>query len=183
MSGAYQAEPPAPDPLVPVAAADRVDIRGRRVIVGQAGLGWRADLRADSPVEQRGRVYVPVLTEHDWYRAEAEQVEVFAPLVAIERVWVEWHGQPTSRPTGAAPPVRHPVPVAEDRHVTGRRIVHLGPQSGRVSRDLRAVSEPHAEPDGSAVLLVVTELDWYRWTWTGRTPRAMSVAADQVWTE
>jgi hypothetical protein len=38
---------------------------------------------------QTSRTYVPVLAEHEWYRAESERTEVFAPLVPIERVWIE----------------------------------------------------------------------------------------------
>ena len=60
--------------------------------IGLPGLGWRGDLRADEKVVQGSRTYVPVMPEHEWYRAEAEQIEVFAPLVPVERVWVEETG-------------------------------------------------------------------------------------------
>jgi len=67
-------------------------LRGRRVIIGLPGHGWRGDLRADEKVVQGSRTYVPVMSEGEWYRAEAEQTEVFAPLVPVERVWVEEYG-------------------------------------------------------------------------------------------
>jgi hypothetical protein len=59
------------------------------VLIGVPGVGFRGDLRADNPVVQGGRTFAPVLTEHDYYRSELEQIEVFAPLVPIDRIWVE----------------------------------------------------------------------------------------------
>src|SRR6476659_6612379 len=79
----------APGAIVPLPAGAAGDLRGQRVIVGVPGLGFRNDLRGDEPVVQGSRTYVPVLPEQEWYRAESEQTEVFAPLVPIERVWVE----------------------------------------------------------------------------------------------
>jgi hypothetical protein len=35
-------------------------------------------------VVQGSRTYVPIIPEHEWYRAEADQVEVFAPLIPVE---------------------------------------------------------------------------------------------------
>src|SRR5919112_6354368 len=67
-------------------------LRGRRVLIGLPGHGWRGDLRADEKVVQGSRTYVPVMSEAEWYRAEAEQTEVFAPLVPVERVWAEEYG-------------------------------------------------------------------------------------------
>ncbi len=62
------------------------------MLIGLPGHGWRGDLRADEKVVQGSRTYVPVMPEAEWYRAEAEQTEVFAPLVPVERVWVEEYG-------------------------------------------------------------------------------------------
>ena len=87
--------PEPPRPIAPVPAAGREDLRGRRVLVGHPGLGWRGDLRADAAVVQGARTYIPVLTEQEWYRAELEQMETFAPLVPVDRVWAEL---PTDRP-------------------------------------------------------------------------------------
>ncbi|BCJ59831.1 hypothetical protein Jiend_32530 [Micromonospora endophytica] len=100
-------QPPRPIEVLP--AAGRVELRGRRVLVGLPGLGWRGDLRADERVVQNSRTYVPVIPEHEWYRAESDQVEVFAPLVPVERVWVETVGSrtPTTAPEGAASDSSH----------------------------------------------------------------------------
>nr|BFE67313.1 hypothetical protein GCM10020092_006140 [Actinoplanes digitatis] len=81
--------PEPPRPVVPTPAIMGGRLRGRRVLIGLPGHGWRGDLRADEKVVQGSRTYVPVMPEAEWYRAEAEQTEVFAPLVPVERVWVE----------------------------------------------------------------------------------------------
>src|SRR3982750_633265 len=78
-----------PRPIVPTPATMSGQLRGRRVLIGLPGHGWRGDLRADEKVVQGSRTYVPVMPEAEWYRAEAERTEVFAPLVPVERVWVE----------------------------------------------------------------------------------------------
>src|SRR6185295_5046808 len=123
-------------------------LRGRRVIIGLPGHGWRADLRADEKVVQGSRTYVPVMVESEWYRAEAEQTEVFAPLVPIERVWVEEFGIAGSFPAepGMAsklvsldePPRREPIAALDAHTLTGRRVVELR-NDGNERRDLRAV--------------------------------------------
>jgi hypothetical protein len=173
-----------PDPIVPVPARLWPDIRGERVIVGRADLGWRGDLRADSPVTQDGRTFVPVLTEHDWYRSEAEQIEVFAPLVPASRVWVETVQRGLPPDDDRAPVVRRAVPIDEVPWVVGRRVVCLAPGAPPAfHRARRAVSEVYRTADQSAAVLVVTEIEWYRWTWTGRTPKAMEMPAEQVWIE
>src|SRR4051812_3712961 len=81
-----------PRPVVPIPANMGGQLRGQRVLIGLPGHGWRADLRADEKVIQGSRTYVPVMPEAEWYRAEAEQTEVFAPLVPIDRVWIEDYG-------------------------------------------------------------------------------------------
>lgn len=172
-----------PEPIVAVRAAQWPDVRGQRVVVGRAGLGWRRDLRADSLVVQDGRTFVPVLTEHDWYRAEAEDVEVFAPLVPVSRVWVETPAAEV-RVDGAGPDARWPVPIDQKTSVTGMRVVYLAPAPTPVfERDWRAVSDVRQLPGGRSTLLVVHELEWYRWAWTGRMPKAMEIPADNTWTE
>src|SRR5438874_13195928 len=108
-----------PRPIIPVPATAVGSLRGRRLIIGSPGLGWRSDLRGDSAVVNATRTFVPVLAEQDWYRAESEEIEVFAPLVPIDRVWVAMVGgsddvQP--RPQGIfldSPPSQAPVPAEE----------------------------------------------------------------------
>jgi hypothetical protein len=171
-----------PRPIVYLRASTIADPRGMRAVVGSRTLGWRGDLRADGPVMQQGRTYVPVLTEHDWYRAEAEQVEVFAPLVPIERVWVETPGDyASSDPNG--PSALLPVPAVQERRIAGRRVVHVSPGGGETEeRDLRAVNEVTADGYESKIL-VANESDWYRWAWAGKIAPARSLSTHELWVE
>ncbi|HET8682402.1 MAG TPA: hypothetical protein VFM54_11085 [Micromonosporaceae bacterium] len=178
--------------MVPAPATGQRELRGRRVVVGLPGVGWRADLRGDDPVVQGSRTYVPVLAEHEWYRAEAEQIEVFAPLVPIERVWVETLEEPAPDRAGPVPPPRPPasldapvrrdaVPVRDAHPVTGLRVVRLTEQGEQ--RDLRAVTEEYVGADGDSYVRVANELDWYRWAWSGQFPRTMEVPVGSLWAE
>jgi hypothetical protein len=184
----------SPEPIVPVPAASQIELRGKRVIVGVAGRGWRADLRSDSVITQGGRAYVPVLTEYEWYRSEAEQIEVFAPLVPIERVWVETVGAYTDsslRPSivaddGSAdgPPLREPVRLHQMKRITGLRVVRMIAAENRsAERALRAVTDAYADPYGDRCVRVAHELDWYRWAWGGKQPSTLEVPIDLLWIE
>jgi hypothetical protein len=184
--------PVTPATVVAVPAAGRTDLRGSRLLIGVPGLGWRGDLRGDTAVVQASRTYVPVLPEQEWYRAEAEQIEVFAPLVPIDRVWVE-----ITEPTGAevepardvfgrlvsldGPPRRVPIPVRDMPTVTGRRVVLAEP--ARPLRDLRAVTEVYQSSDGDVCVRVCSELEWYRWGWNGQLPRTREVPIYLLWAE
>jgi hypothetical protein len=182
--------PPRPIEIVP--ATGRVELRGRRVLVGLPGLGWRGDLRADERVVQGSRTYVPVIPEHEWYRAESDQVEVFAPLVPVERVWVETVGARRSdtsvdREAGVrlvsldAPAHRAPTPVFEADAVTGRRVVHV--VESVEHRDLRAVTETYSGADGDICVRVTPEVEWYRWAWRGQSPTTLEVPVHLLWIE
>ena len=185
--------PAPPGAVIPVPAAGHAGLRGRRVIVGLPGLGWRADLRGDDAVIQSSRTYVPVMPESEWYRAEAEQIEVFAPLVPVERVWIETlavAGSETSfGPADVvsrlvsldAPPRRDPVPVIDAGPLTGRRLVWVTGPTQR--RDLRAVTELYSGPEGDICVRVAAELDWYRWGWSGKAPKTLEVPVHLLWTE
>lgn len=184
--------PRPPRPLIMASAAGRSDLRGRRVRIGLPGLGWRADLRADERVVQGSRSYVPVLPEQEWYRAEAEQIEVFAPLVPAERVWVETLGELGSVPVRRSdvlsrlvsldePPDRAPVPVVEADSVTGRRVVQVS--DGVERRDLRAVTEVYNSDEGDICVRVAAELEWYRWAWQGQPPTTREVPVHLLWVE
>jgi hypothetical protein len=181
-----------PRAVVPVPAAGRRDLRGRRVLVGLPGYGWRADLRGDDPVVQGSRTYVPVLAEAEWYRAEAEQIEVFAPLVPVDRVWLETvePAHPAAgRPDDVIsrlvsldyPPRREPVSVIDAGALTGRRVVQLA--GGAERRDLRAVTELHSGADGDICVRVAAEVEWYRWAWSGRAPKTLEVPVHLLWAE
>jgi hypothetical protein len=184
--------PLSPRPVLLTPASDGTDLRGRRVLVGLPGLGWRADLRADDRVVQGSRTYIPVIPEHEWYRAEAEQTEVFAPLVPAERVWVETLGERDPEPAGRAnvlsrlvsldgPARRRPVPVVEADAVSGRRVVQVVDTIER--RDLRAVTEVHTSADGDICVRVTTEVAWYRWAWSGQTPKTQEIPVHLLWVE
>jgi hypothetical protein len=185
-----------PELIVPVTAASVRELRGRRLLIGLPGLGWRGDLRGDAPVVQGSRTYVPVLTEQEWYRAETEQVEVFAPLVPIERVWVETLGPRSDAPLAGdvlsrlvsldAPPVRRPVPARDCPALTGRRLVRArtgGEPSAPDRRDLRAVTEVYANNAGDLTVRAADEVDWYRWAWSGKAPRTLEISIDELWAE
>ena len=184
--------PEPPRPVVPTAATMAGQLRGRRVLIGLPGHGWRGDLRADEKVVQGSRTYVPVMPEAEWYRAEAEQTEVFAPLVPVERVWVEEQGM-----SGTAaladdvvsrlvsldePPRRPPVAALDADLLTGRRVVQMLDDGGE-QRDLRAVTELHTSDTGDICARVTTELDWYRWGWSGKTPPTLEVPVHLLWVE
>ena len=190
---AEQTVPGAPETIVPVPAEQAVDLRGRRAIVGMPGLGWRGDLRTDQPDVSDGSrpSHVPVLAESDFYRAEIDRVEVFAPLVPIDQVWIEqlepepvWPGAvdpARGRTSLDAPPVRRPIPAAAAAPLTGRRVV----VAGRVGtlRDLRAVTESYQDRTGGNSVNVCTERDWYAWALTGRPPKAETYPTELVWAE
>jgi hypothetical protein len=181
-----------PKTVKPTPALAQDDLRGRRVIVGAPGLGWRHDLRADEKVVQGSRTYVPVIPEQDWYRAELEQVEVFAPLVPVERVWIEKLGvaREGDLPSGDAPqrlvsldapPEQHPVQALDAVRITGRRLVQV--IDGVERRDLRAVTETYTSAEGEVCIRVATELEWYRWVWSGQHPKTLELPAHLLWLE
>ncbi|MDT4989785.1 MAG: hypothetical protein QOI74_3879 [Micromonosporaceae bacterium] len=189
---------PTPPAIQPMPAVTHPSVRGKRVIIGLPGLGWRGDMRADSPVVQGSRTYVPVLAEQEWYRAEAEKIEAFAPMVGVERVWVETvAGDSTADPPAGtdlvsrlvsldAPPRRDPVPAREAAAITGRRVVRApGPsdKTGREQRDLRAVTEAYTNADGDICVRVTTELAWYRWAWSGKAPKTLEIPIHLLWLE
>lgn len=196
--------PTEPGPVLAVPAARLPALRGHRVVTGDPEHGWRYDLRADDPVEQDGQQLVPVLGEPDYYRAEIDEVEVFAPLVPIGRVWVERPADPPgTAPLGAAdptvempapppdllsrlvdldaPPTRTPVPARDVPGLSGRRLVVVSPAAER--RDLRATTEPFRTADGTVCLKLCDEPDWYRWSFTGRPPACTEVPLYLVWVE
>jgi hypothetical protein len=167
-------------------------LRGKRVLIGLPGHGWRSDLRADEKVVQGSRTYVPVMSEGEWYRAEAEQTEIFAPLVPVERVWVEEYGVAgislpgddiASRLVSLDEPARRtPVPALDAPSLSGRRVVRMR-DDGSEERELRAVTELHTNAHGDVCARVTTELDWYRWGWSGHVPRTLEVLVHRLWVE
>jgi hypothetical protein len=170
-----------PEPIVAVPAVGLAELRGRRVVVGVPGIGFRDGLRADNSVIQSGRICVPVLTEQDFYRAELEQLEMFSTLVPINRVWVEQIA--TAQPDASAldrPAVRLPVPVVSAQSVLGSRLIQAVPDG--YARDLRATTDIYVR-DGRLVMRVCSEIEWYRWALHGSVPSTLEIAADLLWRE
>jgi hypothetical protein len=174
-----------PPAIVPTPAAQFARLRGRRVIVGVPGLGFRGDLRADDPVIQDGRTYVPVLTEQDYYRAEIEEIEAIAPLVPVDRVWVEHIPAPGEVSTVPepldAPPWNEPTPASAARLVLGRRLIQAVPD-GHI-RNLRAATHVYQLGSGTPVVRVCGELEWYTWAISGQTPSTVEIRAQDLWVE
>ncbi|BCB80350.1 hypothetical protein GCM10022251_04890 [Phytohabitans flavus] len=134
---------------------------------------------------------MPVLSEHEWYKAELEQIEVFAPLVPADRVWVETlgrhedlgnlHGDGSGLVSLDGPPTRYPIAVGLAVRITGQRLVHL--IDGVERRDMRGVTERYISDAGAACVHVATEVEWYRWTWTGKPPKTLELQVDAIWLE
>jgi hypothetical protein len=80
------------------------------------------------------------------------------------------------------PPRRAPVAALDADALTGRRVVQLLEDGGE-RRDLRAVTELHTSESGDICARVATELDWYRWGWSGREPRTLEVPVHLLWVE
>ena len=175
--------PSGPPAIIPVPAARYTQLRGRRVIIGVPGVGFRGDLRADDAVVQGSRTFVPVLTEQEYYRAELHRIEAFAILIPIDRVWVEEPGARTGdqlQPLDA-PPVRLARPARSGEPLLGRRLVRAVPDG--FIRDLRAITEPYTSHTGVASAYVCTESTWYVWALDGSAPRPAEVALDELWVE
>jgi hypothetical protein len=171
---------------VPVPAATFPVLRGRRVVIGVPGLGFRNDLRADNPVIQGDRTYVPVLAEQDYYRAESQGIEAFATLVPIERVWVEEAaevGNVSAHNKAAldAPPTCQPLASAAAGGLIGRRVVQRVPDG--FIRNLRATTSLYLAQDGLMSVQVCGEAEWYQWAATGLVPRMTKAEAIDLWVE
>jgi hypothetical protein len=174
-----------PAPIVAVAAINLTDLRGRRAIVGVPGMGFRPDLRADNPVPQHGGLMVPILSEQDFYRAEIEQMETFAVLVPIERVWIEQvqgvGDMAGDLPTIDHPRVREPVCALGAPSLLGLRVVQEVPD-GHI-RDLRAVTDVYDNITIGLAARVCGEAEWYRWAVHGTVPSTTEILASQLWLE
>jgi hypothetical protein len=128
---------------------------------------------------------VPVLSEHDFYRAEIEQIEAFAVLVPIERVWIEQvvtiNADATELLTTDRPRPRHAVSALVAPSILGMRMVQAVPD-GHV-RDLRAVTDVYDSVTTGVAARICGEADWYRWAVQGLVPSTVEVAASLLWLE
>jgi hypothetical protein len=61
-------------------------------------------------------------------------------------------------------------------------VIHIL-DDGEERRDLRGVTELHTSDDGGVCARVTTELDWYRWAWSGRAPSTLEVVVTNLWVE
>ena len=185
--------PTPPAPVVPTPVGQRRNLRGQRVIVGDADHGWRGDLRADDPIDHRGHLAVPVLHELDYYRAELTKTETTTRLVPASEVWVEQITETPPAPEASsgdvlsrlvnldAPPPRAPIAARDMPRLTGCRVVLVAPAGTR--RDVRASSEPYQRDDATICVRVCPEPDWYRWTLTGQTPTSTAAPIYLIWAE
>jgi len=177
-------------------------------------LGWRDGLRIVSEVQDlRGQVdrvvepTVSVQEEADYYRALSGVESTMRFAVGVSRVWVEQYvSQPDrdddlgaegeSAPnTNAwlsdvvddpgAPRLNRPVPARTVHALTGRRVIHVR-GDGEIVTDLRAVGEPAWTDDGTIIVPVIDEHDWYLWTLRSnnmRHPSLRSVEISSLWVE
>jgi len=171
-------------------------------------LGWRDGLRIVSEVQDlRGdfdRVVEPtvkVQEEGDYYR-ELSGVKGLPRLAAgVSRVWVEqyvgyaekprntnegadlqpnpnaWLAEVTEDP--GKPRVVRPVPARTMHALTGRRVIHVA-VGGEITTDLRAVGESAWTSDGTIVVPVIDESDWYLWASRSNNQRHPSLRAVQI---
>ena len=126
--------------------------RGRRVVIGVPGIGFRGDLRADNAVIQGSRTFVPVLTEQEYYRAELHHIEAFAILVPVDRVWVEEPGAPPGDVLQAldVPPVRNASPATANEPLLVRaRIESIDEGPRRVLVTQRIVTGTKSAPEAT----------------------------------
>ena len=178
-------------------------------------LGWRDGLRIVSEVQDlRGQVdrvvepTVSVQEEADYYRSLSGEKSTMRFAAGVSRVWVEQYVSQPNRddddldaadeiaPNGnawlsdvvddpGAPRLIRPVPARAVHALTGRRVIHLR-GDGTIATDLRAVGEPSWTRDGTIIVPVIDEHDWYLWTMRSnnmRHPSMRSVEVSSLWVE
>lgn len=177
-------------------------------------LGWRDGLRIVSEVQdlrgQVDRVVEPTVRlqdEGDYYRALSGVPGMPRLAAGVSRVWVEQYvghaerqqdvqedTSPHSNPNAwladviedpGQPRVFRPVPARTVHALTGRRVIHVA-GDGEITTDLRAVGESAWTTDGTIVVPVVDEPDWYLWASRSnneRHPSLRAVAISSLWVE
>ena len=177
-------------------------------------LGWRDGLRIVSEVQDlRGeldRVVEPtvrVQEESDYYRALSGVKDTPRLAAGVSRVWVEqyvgqverqqsvnevaatqsnpnaWLADVTDDP--GQPRVFRPVPARTVHALTGRRVIHVS-GNGEIITNLRAVGECAWTSEGTIVVPVVDEADWYLWASRSnneRHPSLRAVEISSLWVE
>jgi|BarGraIncu00222A_1022003.scaffolds.fasta_scaffold02235_5 hypothetical protein len=177
-------------------------------------LGWRDGLRIVSEVQDlRGQVdrvvepTVRVQEEGDYYRALSGVPGMPRLAAGVSRIWVEQYVShrerhqnmnedidPQLNPNAwlaevtedqGQPRVFRPVPARTVHALTGRRVIHLA-SGGEITTDLRAVGESAWTNDGTIVVPVVDEPDWYVWASRSnneRHPSLRAVEISSLWVE
>jgi len=177
-------------------------------------LGWRDGLRIVSEVQdlrgQLDRVVEPTVSvqeEADYYRALSGVKNTMRFAVGVSRVWVEqyvsqpdldddlgaddeiapscnaWLSDVVDDP--GVPRLIRPVPARSVHALTGRRAIHVR-GDGTIATGLRAVGEPSWTRDGTIIVPVVDEHDWYLWTERSnnmRHPSMRSMEVSSLWVE
>jgi hypothetical protein len=177
-------------------------------------LGWRDGLRIVSEVEdllgQVDRVVEPtvrVQEEGDYYRALSGIEDMPCLAAGVSRIWIEQYighaqrranghedAEPQSNPNAwladvtedpGDPRVFRPVPARTMHALTGRRVIHVGAR-GETTTDLRAVGESAWTSEGTIVVPVVDEADWYLWATRSNNklhPSLRAVEISSLWVE
>jgi len=178
-------------------------------------LGWRDGLRIVSEEQdlrgQLDRVVEPTVSvqdEADYYRALSGVKDTPRFAAGVSRVWVEqyvsqpddddddlaaddkiapssnaWLSDVVDDP--GAPRLIRPVPARSVHALTGRRVIHVR-GDGTTATDLRAVGEPSWTHNGTIIVPIIDEHDWYLWTARSnnmRHPSMRSMEVSSLWVE
>lgn len=84
-------------------------------------------------------------------------------------------------PYFGVPPAKVPRPAADEPALKGKRIL-LSMPYGFVY-DMRAISDVQTDGNGGAIVDVASEEDYFRWMFTGQTPRREPFPLHLVWVE
>lgn len=84
-------------------------------------------------------------------------------------------------PYFGVPPAKVPRPAAEEPALRGKRVILSLPDG--FTYDMRAASERHTQRDGSQLVDIVTEEDWFRWMFTHEAPDGRTYPIELVWVE
>ena len=173
----------APNPIVPTPVPSTPHFAGAGSSSAFRASGSEVIYVRTTQSSRAGRTFVPILTEQDYYRAELEQIEVFASLVPMDRVWVE-EVRPAPTDGSAAldaPPIRHARRPTSSEWLLSRRIIRA--VADGFVRDLRAVSGLYPTGPGAQCVRLCSEAEWYAWAFTGRVPDSVEVSALDLWVD
>ncbi len=84
-------------------------------------------------------------------------------------------------PYFGVPPAKVPRPAEHEPALRGKRVILSTPEG--FVYDMRAVSELYSDGDGSSVIDIVTDEDYFRWMFTLKAPLRRAYPARLVWVE